>query len=94
MVPDAVPSILWDLLIMSVVACAHRGRVTVSKKDAVLVREMHRLIKGQHDPGAQEVVAVAAGGAMGGSTKTKTVGDKTAGGDYMERARRQSVRKL
>ena len=71
----------------SVIACAHRGRITVAPKDARLVREMHRLIKGNTDVGAHETVRIL-------FEKRGTTGGKTlpgAGGDYMEEARRRAV---
>jgi hypothetical protein len=68
----------------SVIACAHRGRIT---KDARLVREMHRMIKGKWEVGAQEIVRIPleGGGTRGAKTRPG------AKGDYMEEAHSRAV---
>jgi hypothetical protein len=62
----------------------HRKRITVSKANAKLVCEIHRLIKGQDIGVADDVIAV---GQVGGCGKQLT-------GDYMEDAQQMSFRKL
>jgi uncharacterized protein YbjQ (UPF0145 family) len=79
-------STLGTSLTASVIACAHRGRITVAPKDAALVRAMHRMIKGPEDIGAQDVVRIP---FERGTTGAKTV--PGARGDYMEEARRRAV---
>jgi hypothetical protein len=71
----------------SVIATAHRRTITVSKADADIVSEMHRLIKGQDIGGKDslaDAVAVGEGGASSGRGKPV---------DYMEDARRASLRR-
>jgi hypothetical protein len=77
-------------LTTSIVACAHRGRITISPKDAALVREMHRLIKGRWEVGAQEAVRIPfqARGTSGAKTVPAT------SGDYMDLARQRAVDRL